>query len=106
MMAPALAGCADVTLRPQEIHAIELPANPTTGYRWNLAGQIPDCLELVQQEYVPDEATEGAVGAGGQEVYTFRAVGKGTARLVFEYRRSWEPERPPLQEKMYWIEVK
>jgi predicted secreted protein len=40
-------------------------------------------LELVDSTYVEPE-TE-LVGAGGEEVWTFRAVGEGSTRLELDY---------------------
>lgn len=100
-------GCADVQWKPDEMHSIALPANPTTGYQWRIQGQkIPSCLELVKKDYKPDEATGGIVGVGGQEIFLFRTLEKGKGKLTFEYIRTWEPQKKPLQEKIYWIEVK
>jgi len=69
---------------------VTLGSNQTTGFKWELA-EITDesVLEYVDDEYVPPEDT-GVVGAGGKEVWTFKAVGKGTTELSLEYSQSWE----------------
>jgi len=66
---------------------ITLESNVTTGFAWTLA-RAPDdgVLELVDSTYVEPE-TE-LVGAGGEEVWTFRAVGAGTTDLELSYERS------------------
>jgi len=66
---------------------ITLESNVTTGFAWTLA-RAPDdgVLELVDSTYVEPE-TE-LVGAGGEEVWTFRAVGAGTTDLELSYDRS------------------
>mgnify|MGYP001206375206 CR=1 FL=1 len=68
--------------------AIELAGNPTTGYMWQ-----PDVdsqhLELLGQEFEP---TGGGVGAGGKEVFRFRALKAGDTEIAFAYRRPWDKE--------------
>jgi inhibitor of cysteine peptidase len=73
-----------VQLAPDDEVRITLESNVTTGYSWELVGQ-PDAavLELVDSTYVEPE-TE-LVGAGGEEVWTFRAVGEGSTRLELDY---------------------
>ena len=68
--------------------AIELAGNPTTGYTWQVHadGQY---LELLGQEFEP--GGEG-VGAGGQEVFRFRALAAGETEIDCEYRRPWDKE--------------
>jgi len=103
----ALSGCADVQLKPDELYTVSLPANPTTGYQWRIRqGKVPPCLEFLRKDYKSDEATEGIVGVGGQAIFFFRALEKGNGQLTFEYIRTWEPAKKPLQEKTYWVEVK
>lgn len=66
---------------------ITLESNVTTGFAWTLA-RAPDdeVLELVDSTYVEPE-TE-LVGAGGEEVWTFRAIGAGATDLELSYERS------------------
>ena len=68
--------------------AIEIAGNPTTGYTWqvHVDGQR---LELLSQEFEP--GGEG-VGAGGQEVFRFRALVSGETEIACEYRRPWVRE--------------
>jgi inhibitor of cysteine peptidase len=66
---------------------ITLDSNVTTGFAWKLATEPdPKVLELVSSDYVAPETT--LVGAGGQEVWTFRATGDGTTELTLSYERS------------------
>jgi inhibitor of cysteine peptidase len=68
-----------------ETFAIALASNPTTGYTWQTAVD-PRCLTLLAQELEPGG---DAIGAGGQEVFRFRARQAGEAEITFEYRRPW-----------------
>jgi inhibitor of cysteine peptidase len=68
--------------------AVELAGNPTTGYSWHVrAGS--EHLDLLGQEYEPGGT---AAGAGGVEVFRFRALAPGEAEIDFDYRRPWERE--------------
>ncbi len=82
--------------------ALVLESNPTTGYAWQLA-EPPDeaLLFLVSGEYRQSKEKkkqegegERMVGVGGEEVWTFRAVGLGEAEISLEYIRSWERDEP------------
>lgn len=76
---------------------LTLESNPSTGYLWRLA-EKPDenTVTLVSSEYraVPDTKR---VGAGGNEVWTFRAKGKGKAAINLIYVRPWEKDIPPAR---------
>ena len=76
---------------------VTLESNPTTGFTWRLA-EITDeaVLEQVSQNFEPPGA--GApVGAGGKEVWTFKALEKGESTISMEYQRPWEEDTPPAK---------
>ncbi len=107
IVALSLSGCADVQLKPDEMYTITLPANPTAGYQWRIRNnKVPPCLKFLRKDYKSDEATDNVVGFGGQAVFMFQAVEKGKGQLTFDYIRTWEPTKKPLQEKTYRVEVK
>ena len=77
---------------------IALEANPTTGYRWRLEDRPnEEVVQLVGSEYRRSE--HDLPGAGGKEVFTFRAVGRGKAVVSLGYARPWEAARPALMRK-------
>ena len=80
---------------------VTLESNPTTGFKWQYEEEVKDTLHiltgipdetvlaLVGQKFVAPEA--GAPpGTGGEEVWTFKAVGKGATELSLEYSQPWE----------------
>ncbi|MFN0094916.1 MAG: protease inhibitor I42 family protein [Dehalococcoidia bacterium] len=83
---------------------IELEANPSTGFTWNVQAPAPATLEFTGEPSVVPTAASGtpAVGAPVRLLYTFVAKETGTATLVLEYRRPWESV-PPAQ--TYTIKV-
>lgn len=68
-----------------EAFAVALVGNPTTGYNWQ-ASVDAQYLELLAQEF---EMEGKAAGAGGRDVFRFRALETGETRIAFEYRRPW-----------------
>ena len=73
-----------------DVVKITLPSNPSTGFKWELAG-ISDLTVLKQDgdsEYVLPESS--APGAGGQEIWTFKVLKRGTSNISLAYSRPWE----------------
>jgi inhibitor of cysteine peptidase len=69
---------------------VTLGSNPTTGFNWQPA-VISDDSVLKQEgesEFVPP--AEAIPGAGGKEIWTFKALKKGTSTISMEYSRPWE----------------
>ncbi|HSR30192.1 MAG TPA: protease inhibitor I42 family protein [Anaerolineae bacterium] len=69
-----------------ETFAVVLAGNPSTGYSWQVDVDFQH-LELLEQTFEP--AGEG-IGAGGEEVFRFRARATGETRIACEYRRPWD----------------
>ena len=85
--------------------AIRLRSNPTTGYGWQLAKPLDGkIVAQVTNDYV--HAHTGRIGAGGHEVWIFKAVGQGQTEISLKYVRSWEKDRPPAQTNVLTVVVK
>jgi inhibitor of cysteine peptidase len=86
---------SELTVAVGDTFTVTLCSNPTTGFQWSEVAQIGDenVLEQVSHEYVAHvaEVNETPVmGAPGNEVWTFNALGKGTTTVSMEYSRPWE----------------
>ena len=74
---------------------VSLGSNPTTGFRWSESAEISDqtVLEQTAHEFIAPQG-EGdeppAPGTSGEEVWTFKALKKGTTEVSMEYSRPWE----------------
>ncbi len=70
---------------------VTLCSNPTTGFQWSEAAQIndPTVIQQTNHKSVPPES-EGMVGAPGKQVWTFKALKKGTSNVSVEYSQPWE----------------
>jgi inhibitor of cysteine peptidase len=77
------------TTRTGEIVSIDLPATPSTGYKWDLA-EIPDGIELVGSTFTPPPAD--IVGGTGVQRFDVRALQPGAYILTFVLKRPWESE--------------
>jgi inhibitor of cysteine peptidase len=70
---------------------VTLDSNATTGYSWEIkdiqevSGQM--ILQKIDNKYVAP--TGGAIGAGGKEVWTFKALAAGTSTLTMDYSQPW-----------------
>lgn len=74
-----------IRVTENEQFAVALAGNPTTGYVWQAAVDA-DYVELLSQAF---EREGDAVGAGGREVFYFRAHRAGETEITFESRRAW-----------------
>jgi inhibitor of cysteine peptidase len=83
-----------------ELLAIVLPANPTTGYSWQVEADGV-YLALLSQEFEPSGPV---VGAGGRESFQFRALQPGSTDLRFHYRRPWEGQS--LETRNYRVTIR
>ena len=69
---------------------VVLFSNPTTGYIWSESAQISDqgVLQQTSHTFLPPESNQ--IGAGGKEVWTFKALRLGRSTVYLEYSRPWE----------------
>lgn len=83
---------------------IEVASNATTGYQWQISEPLDkNIIELVSSEYISPKTN--LTGAGGKEIWVFRAVKKGKTKISLSYARPWESV-PPAIHNIYMIDVK
>ncbi len=82
-----------------------LESNPTTGYKWNTV-QAPDenVVKLTGSGFIAPSG-EKKLGAPGQEIFRFLAVGPGSTTVMLEYTRGWEKDKPPAKRYMLTANV-
>ena len=95
-----LTGCG--SKKPQTAR-LELPANPTTGYEWQVV-QDKELFDL-DSEYMEDKKDEEMVGAGGTQIFTLKPKEAGETNITFSYVRPWEEGVEPDSEVSYQVEV-
>ena len=93
---------APVAVREGQTFALTLGSNPTTGYIWQLAEPLNEgIVRFISQEYRMDKTDR--VGAGGLEIWTFKAVGSGETRINMKYVRPWEKDTTPADTAQFKI---
>lgn len=93
-------------LEPGQAIAITLDANPSTGYGWQVVGELPDILQQVgDAEFKVAAGSAGKVGAGGTQTLRFKVLKEGSAKLTLGYLRSWEKDTTPEQTYTLMIEA-
>ncbi len=77
-----------VTLQPGQTLVMDLPENPTTGFRWAIARNDDATLALRDSNYAP--AAGAGIGGGGRRTFTFVAQQPGSVNLQLKLWREWE----------------
>jgi len=76
----------------QEFQVI-LPANHATGYQWMVDDITEGALEYLTSSYrLSDKYAEDIVGAGGEEVLTFKVINVQRSHIVLKYTRPWDEQ--------------
>jgi predicted secreted protein len=95
---------AEMVVEPGQRFTVELDANRSTGFRWELGKPLDTAvITLVDTEY--QQEPNAAPGAAGKEVWTFDAVAPGWARIALRYRRAGE-EMAPARIAVYSVDVR
>ena len=84
---------------------VTLQYNATTGYQWQLA-KPPDekLVKLLSSEYKRPKSD--LIGAGGDMVWTFKALEEGKAKIELNYVRPWEKGTKPAQTTNFVVVIK
>ena len=102
-------GDKELKVEDNKEFTVALAGNPSTGYSWLMANveavknnNVIQPLNLNQyntcDDYVHDPHEPGMVGFGGVYYFKFKVnngTGKELPKLVFEYKRHWEKDKPP-----------
>lgn len=83
----------NVNANQKQFH-VNLPANPTTGYQWDVVSFDSLLVQLLYSQYLRPKSN--LVGAGGEMQYNFELLpGKiypAKTIMQFKYHRPWESE--------------
>jgi inhibitor of cysteine peptidase len=78
-----------------QVLGINLEANPSTGYLWEVSAINPNILQQTgEPEFKSDSKL---VGAPARQLIRFNVVAPGESRLELVYHRPWEKDRPPAR---------
>ena len=92
-----------IKVRKGEVFKVILKANHSTGYSWQWENKTDTSIvDSVYMDYVlSDKVT---TGAGGNEIWEFRAKKKGQQKLIMIYKRPWEKDGV-IEKKEILVEV-
>lgn len=95
-----------IALAVGEQATIELAANATTGYTWELAAD-PDAniVAIVSDTYTATPVDSGVVGSGGSQRVVIRGVAAGTATIELRYVRPWESDQSGAETASFPVTV-
>jgi len=96
-----------VTLDVDQVLAIKLESNPTTGYGWHVMDVDESILQAEggPEMIEPTQATP-MLGAGGWQVIRYRAKAAGETTITLGYSRSFEPDVPPIETFTLTVKVR
>lgn len=94
---------ASMTVATGEEFDIRLPANPTTGFRWQVGSLDDAIVRLVDSRYEP--TAPDPLGAGGTTIFTFVGVAPGRGDIQLVYVRPWEKGVAPARTADYAVDV-
>jgi len=88
-----------IELELDKLLVVTLASNPSTGYRWEPVADNESILkQFGEVEFKPSETGyPPLVGAGGWEIFRFKAVSAGQIPLKLVYRRPWEEGVEPVK---------
>jgi predicted secreted protein len=95
----------EVSLKMGSMLEVRLEANHTTGYSWVARPVATPVLVMLGTATYQENAAEGKMGAGGGEIWQFKAQKTGKETLQFEYRRPWEKNVPAAKTVTFQIAV-
>lgn len=94
-----------INVKANKEFIIALEANATTGFAWETVFD-ETMLQLVSQDYVPDEYEEGMVGVGGTDHLRFKALQSGSTKIELTYKRPWEEGEGEFDEHLiFTVEI-
>ncbi|MFC9435696.1 protease inhibitor I42 family protein [Nocardia sp. NPDC057030] len=94
------------TLAVGQSLVVTLPANPSTGYLWQITELDANLLQAQGDPgFKPDPNVPVAPGSGGGSVWTFVGKAAGSTKLSMDYLRPWEQGIEPAQKFSMTIKV-
>ena len=84
---------------------IVLNSNPSTGYSWSISDTYDkNIVQMIGNVFKPSGTKK--IGAPGEELWTFKGVGRGSTKINLTYSRKWEGKSSQETPKNFNITVK
>ena len=96
-----------IAARAGEEFTIVIESNPTTGYHWEIVQDSLDenIVQFVSNAY-QSTSDPGLVGGGGVDIWTFKAVKPGEARIVLGYYPPSNTPTDPERTETFTVTIK
>jgi len=103
----------DLVVKRGSKFSITLSVYPSNGYGWDESFNA-EHFQLLRKEFVPyntpsdlnyDIPPEIVPCRSEKEIFEFLALKSGETEITFSYRRSWEKDKQPLDNKTFVIKV-
>ena len=95
-----------ISTSPGKTFQIIIDSNPTTGYHWEIVGQLDkNVVEFVSKEY-QSTSQPGLAGGGGVDIWTFKAVAAGQAKITLGSYPPSNTATQPAQTETFAVSVK
>ena len=95
---------SSIELRQGDRLEVILPANPTTGFQWEIKAVNTDILHPIGEPTFKPSST--AVGSAGNVTLSFQATSSGQTKLELIHHRPFEKNVPPIQSFEVTVSVK
>ena len=92
-----------ITVKAGDVFMIVVESNPSTGYHWELVGDLTG-VEFVSRAYTPSEPV--LTGSGGVDVWAFKAVSTGEIQITLGSYPPGVDGGEPEQSVTFSVEVK
>jgi inhibitor of cysteine peptidase len=73
---------------------VVLPGKPTTGYVWEVSALDSTSLKQGKTDFIADT---NAIGAGGMEIFRFKAIAVGRSGVKLIFHRPFEQNVPTIK---------
>lgn len=83
---------------------IVIESNPTTGYHWEIVGELDGSLQFISKEYSGSQTN--AVGSGGLDTWKFKATAPGETSITLGYYPPSNEPTEPQQTTTFKVIVK
>lgn len=80
----------EMSLAVDQGATVILCSNQTTGFQWSEQAEIADTSVLTQTRHESVAPTSDALGAPGEEKYSFKGLKKGQTTVHLEYSQPWD----------------
>ena len=78
-----------IEVNVEDTFTVNLCSNASTGFRWLDSANISDQTIVKQIDHKNVAPSKAMPGAPGKQVWTFKALKKGTVQITNEYSQPW-----------------